>query len=388
MHLAALHVARNWTSEYDVHRLLFERVDPAAVRAHVAQQTEGGAEPHHWDGAQRVVLTHDFGRDLTLDPKPSRLRRGWMMATRFPGAVVRLVRFVREAQADAIYTCQQTYDMRLGRIVARLFSLPHIVHVSYPIGHFLGRSTVRLVRTADHVFACSEFVARTIEEVGVPHDRVVVLYHGAELGRYVVDVDRPGVRSEFGWTVDTPVIISAARLDEGKGHPLLLEAFSLVLERLPDARLLVCGENSWNDGYDDVIAERVTELDLAEHVAFVGFRSDLAQLLAASDVFVLATEDDALPLVFLAAMAAGLPCVAIDSGGVPEIVRDGENGFIAPPGDEVVLANRLIELLENPDLRAEMGARGFEFATTAFAPGTIASAWSRQVRDWLTASAT
>jgi glycosyltransferase involved in cell wall biosynthesis len=187
--------------------------------------------------------------------------------------------------------------------------------------------------------------------------------------------DRETVRREFRWPVETPLVVAAGRLDPSKGHLLLFDAFARVVEECPGARLLVCG-TATQVGYDAVLERRVAELGLSDRVTFAGARSDMPTIYAGADLFALPTLNDACPMVFLEAMAAGLPTVAVVSGGVPEMVVDGETGLLSQPGDVAGLANNLLALLRDPAMRDQFGAAGKRRVTNVFAPARAAAQWT------------
>jgi glycosyltransferase involved in cell wall biosynthesis len=114
-------------------------------------------------------------------------------------------------------------------------------------------------------------------------------------------------------------------------------------------------------------AQRLAEqLGVGEYVSFLGDRNDVPELLAQSQIFVLSTHYEGLPISILEAMRAGLPIVATNVDGVPEAVREGENGLLVPRSDPVVLAHALAKLIESPELRAKMGEASRRMYETEF----------------------
>jgi glycosyltransferase involved in cell wall biosynthesis len=151
-------------------------------------------------------------------------------------------------------------------------------------------------------------------------------------------------------------IIFVGRLDPVKGAPLLVSAMARVLKDHPDARLTLVG-----DGPARAPAEaQAKDLGIAHAVTFAGFQSQgaVADLLEASDVLVLPSFAEGVPVVLMEAMASRIPVIASRVAGVQELVEDGVSGFTVPPGDIETLARRLAELLGNPELAARMGRAG------------------------------
>ncbi|MFD9868768.1 glycosyltransferase [Streptomyces niveus] len=149
-------------------------------------------------------------------------------------------------------------------------------------------------------------------------------------------------------------VASIGRLDDQKGIDLLLESWASVAGARPDWRLRIYGA-----GQDEVaLKERCTALGLDGSVDWMGRTDDVAGALADCSVFVQSSRGEGFPLALMEAMASGVPCAAFDCApGVREIVRDGEDGLLAPPGDTDALADRLLRLTGNPRLRDTLGDR-------------------------------
>ena len=143
-----------------------------------------------------------------------------------------------------------------------------------------------------------------------------------------------------------------ARLEAEKGHRTLLEAWPLVLRRVPDAYLIVVGEGSLSGDLEALAAE----LGISHRVVFTGRRDDIPAVTAALDVAVLPSYREAQGLVVLEAMALARPIVASNVGGVPEMIEDGVSGLLVPPHDAVALADAISRLLLDHPL-ADMLAR-------------------------------
>lgn len=384
MRVLFLHATWHRASEYNVHQLLAKHVDVQQIEPYFIWQDStlyyGQGTPAAL-GEQEIVYW-DFGRNMAISPKPPKPYRVGMMLLRLPTSLRFLAQKVREIKPDVIYTSQQFYEVLLARLVARWFGIPHVIHISYPVGPWLGRLTLSILRRSTHLIACSEFVRQSALDAAIAPGHIKTLLHGADLQEYAIPKDRTILRSMVDWDEQTPVIVAAARLDRYKGYELLLQAFVQVHQQMPAARLLICGEATIGTTHERVLKQMVHDLGLTQVVHFTGFRRDLAQLLVASDVFCLPTENDALPLVFLAAMAAGLPTVACRSGGVPEMVLDGKTGLLSALGDADALARNLLHLLKNPSLGAAMGAAGKQRALQQFHPRRIAQQWTQVMHTW------
>jgi glycosyltransferase involved in cell wall biosynthesis len=151
-------------------------------------------------------------------------------------------------------------------------------------------------------------------------------------------------------------LLFVGRLAGVKGLPVLLEAMARLKPHRPSLRLSVAG-----DGPDRrKLEEQAKRLGLAENVRFLGYQSQqqVRDLLQQTDVFVLASFAEGVPVVLMEAMAAGVPVVATQIAGIPELVEDGASGFLVPPADPHALADRVERLLADADLRSRFGASG------------------------------
>src|SRR5439155_11766059 len=165
----------------------------------------------------------------------------------------------------------------------------------------------------------------------VPQEKIRRVYYGIGMDRPLALAESQvrEVRRELGLPPTGPFILSVGRLDPQKGHPYLVEAMHRVVEEVPDARLVIAG--GAQQASEDYVADLRTLAaapDLAGKVIFAGERSDVPRLMAACDVFALASLWEGFGLVFAEAMAASKPVVATNVSAIPEVVADGETGVL------------------------------------------------------------
>jgi glycosyltransferase involved in cell wall biosynthesis len=205
----------------------------------------------------------------------------------------------------------------------------------------------------DHVFAVSEEVRTSIRvSLGTrPAPVVETLYQGLEPSAAGLWEQPDGVRGELGISPDAPLAGTVGSLTPKKSHETLLRATRLARRSLPDLRVAVVGQGPMAGA----LHRRAAELAVEDAVAFVGYREDAARVASAFDVFVLSSRHEGLPVALLEAMAAGRPVVATRVGGVPEVVRDGGEGILVPPGDPEALAAAMVTVLVDSDLQARLG---------------------------------
>lgn len=193
-------------------------------------------------------------------------------------------------------------------------------------------------RFAHRIVANSKAAADRLVEEGVSRDKVQRIENGLDLERFATGVVRPG----------EPIISMVGNLRPGKGHDVLLNAAQIVVARVPAARFRIVGDGPLRDDLEHT----VERLGLSGNVEFLGHRTDVPSLLGQSGVFVFPSMMEAAPNAVIEAMAAGLPIVASDAGGIPEVIAHERNGLLVKPGDPAALARSLLRLLDAPDLAA------------------------------------
>lgn len=229
----------------------------------------------------------------------------------------------------------------------------------------IGNLPVRTIALSDHV-------GRFIEEHGrVRPEKLSRVYYGIDPTPFeeAASMGAAGVaevRAEFGFSPEDVVLLCVARFAPQKAHEVLIEAFARAREQAP-VRLLLVGGDPFADGVQraHAVAEREGVLEDGTCV-FAGIRRDVPRLMAASDVFTMASRWEGLGLVFLEAMAAGLPVLSTDVSAIPEVVVDGETGVLVPPDDVPALRDAMVALAGDPQRRAAMAMAGRERVRSNF----------------------
>lgn len=270
-----------------------------------------------------------------------------------PGWVLRLRSLLRRERYDVVHL-HSPLVAGIARLVVRTLprsDRPAVVSTEHntwwsfsPVSR---RLNALLYRTDSARFAVSTEVQSTISPRLRPG--VEVLVHGLVLD----DVDqarleRPAARAELGADDSTVVIGTVANFRAQKGYPDLLAAASKVIAADPRALFVAVGQGP----LESEVRRRHHELGLGDRFRLLGYRDDVPRVLAACDVFVLASLHEGFPVAVMEALAAGVPLVATAVGGVPDAVTDGEEGFTVPPSHPDLLAERLLQLVSDPELRA------------------------------------
>ncbi|HEY6564347.1 MAG TPA: glycosyltransferase, partial [Pirellulaceae bacterium] len=194
-----------------------------------------------------------------------------------------------------------------------------------------------------------------VEHEHFPAEKVIVIPNGVDVTRFQArSHDRARTRSRLGLPDAAPVAILVAALRPEKNHARFLRVASLIRKRVPHARFVVVGEGHLRQQLESL----AQELSLAEVTHFLGSRGDIPELLTASDVFLLTSDNEASPVSILEAMACGLPVVASDVGSIHETVIQGVTGYRVPKDLEEEFANRTAELLLDRPTALAMGIEG------------------------------
>ena len=312
------------------------------------------------DGAPAVALAgsgvvrHDLGARRLLDP----------------GALSRLVSLVRRYRFDLVHAHGQ--DAAILASWARRFTDFRLVvtrHVLEEPGDGLrkklrARLALHALRRAEAPVAVSRAVADHLARLSSIHSEGIrVIRNGVPLERFDpvrLSRGRDLLRNSLGAGPEDPLVLVPAVLRPGKGHDLLLEAVPPVVEAFPATRFAFAGSGELEDTLRDKAA------GFGDTVRFLGHRTDVPELMAASDIVLLPSLAEAFPTVALEAAAAGRAIVASRVGGVPEVVEEGVTGVLVAPGDPRGLAAATVALLANSEKREAMGQAARSRAVAEF----------------------
>lgn len=268
-----------------------------------------------------------------------------------------LVGELRRAAPDVLIMRGYNAEV-LGRIAARIAGVPTSIVWVHNHGDTEPRGRLRRLvdRVLDRVTDAYFGVARAqqdylVSDLGHPAQKITIVYNGVDPAMFDPTDDRQAV-ADLGIAEDEPVIGILAAMRPEKDHRLFLEAAALVLQQTPTAKFLIVGDGVARPELE----QHARELGMGDRVVFTGSRSDVPQLLRSLDVFVLCSYSvECFPMALLEAMAAGRPAVCTAVGGIPEMITDGETGFLVPPHDAGALAMRIGRILTEPALARRMG---------------------------------
>jgi glycosyltransferase involved in cell wall biosynthesis len=283
-----------------------------------------------------------------------------------PRLPLRVARFARAGGYTLLNAVGYKAEV-VALLVGRALRLPLVSRV----GGYVERTPARLrhfnrislsaAPLFHHVMVNCRALGRLLQSRGVPRARLSLVPNGVcidDLHRLLSernDDTRP-------WADRSPIVASAGRLEYEKGHVHLLEAMTRVKERFPEAALVLLGEGSLRGPLEH--AGHV--LGLGDSLFFAGFLTNPYQVLASADVVAMPSLVEGMPMALLEAMALGKPVVASGVWGIPEVVADGETGFLVPPADPDALALAILRVLEGGQLRERIGKRARRFVSERF----------------------
>jgi glycosyltransferase involved in cell wall biosynthesis len=276
-------------------------------------------------------------------------------------AVLKIIRICRRETIDVIianggreYWPSALAAMFLG--VKVLF----VRHQTDPIR----RTTRWLINNhVDAVVAVSSAVRKALEKSGIRNEKIEMIHNGVLLSRFDPSrVDREMTRRELGVCGGDLLVGMVGKLNRGKGVYELLRAVGMVRANGP-VRLVFAGEGEEREGLE----KEAEKIGVRDKVIFTGMRKDVERIYASMDVFVLPSScEEAFGMVLIEAMAMGKPVIGTMVGGIPELISDGKNGILIPPGDENALAEAILKYLTDRDFAARVAAAGRQTVESEF----------------------
>lgn len=333
--------------------LLHERLDPARFSSTLITGTEEAGEGNY-------LALHGRSANVEIIPDLGREIRPW----RDLQTLRRLAARMREIRPHVVHT-HTAKAGAVGRAAAIMAGVPAIVHTFH--GHVLRgyfspaktavyRAIERtLARRTDRLLTVTPRVRDELLALGVgAASQYTPVPLGFDLAPLLSAEHRRGeLRAELG-VGDAPLVGIVARLVPIKAHEVFLAAAVRVRQALPAARFLVVGDGELRGALE----AQAASLGLGDAVRFLGWRADLDRLYADMDVVVLTSRNEGSPVALIEAMAAGVPVVSTNVGGVADVVDDGENGWLAPMDDDADLAQHVLAVLGDPARARSMGQQG------------------------------
>ncbi len=280
-------------------------------------------------------------------------------------ALLALARLLRRLKPAIVHTHSSKAGI-LGRLAARLAGVPVIIHSIHgfgftryqpaPVRRLLIALECLAARVTSRFFAVSEANRQLGVELGLfPENRCVVIRSGVDVASIRrLEVDTAAKKRELGLEPGRPTVGMVAPMKAQKAPLDFVRVAAKVAAKRPDTQFLFVGDGELRGAME----AEITRLDLAKSFRLAGWRRDVPAVMRCLDVFVLTSLWEGLPRVYLEALAGGVPVVGTRVDGAAEVVHDGVNGYLLAPGDVQGMADRVIALLANPTMAADMGRKG------------------------------
>lgn len=270
----------------------------------------------------------------------------------------RLTSLLRRRQADAVITVGAGDKMFWGRLAARLAAVPVVCSAIHSTGWPDGISRLNrwLTPITDSFIAVAENHGQhLIEQERFPADRVTVIRNGIDCDRFVPsDTALAALCRQLSLPTDSRLVGIVAALRPEKNHEMFVDVAAAVCAAESNVHFVIVGDGPQRS----VIQHQVDSLGLTDRVHLLGTRHDTPQIVAAMDVFLLCSHNEASPVSILEALACGVPVISTQVGSVSESVRPGVTGYLVQPDDRGEMSRRLRQLLADSALRQRLGDAG------------------------------
>ena len=315
----------------------------------------------HWDRTcwhTEIVSQAELTARVTPDT-PIEYLKSPRWFERYPFGQVRRLsdirKFVAKAPPDILH-CYFFWSIIYGRILKRLGKIQILVESREDQGFNWDRHEyvwLRMTRTMpDRVICVSEAVRQVVlKREGIDPARVLVVHNGVEPVQELTE-SKSSARRELGITEDNLVVGMVANFNRPvKGVSYFLDAIPSIVRAVPAARFLILGRGKEQQSLQD----KAKALGIESHVVFAGYQNEVGHYYSIMDISVLTSLSEGLSITLLESMSYGIPVVATQVGGNPEVVVDGQTGYLVPPRDVPSFVDRVVKLLHNPDLRSKLG---------------------------------
>lgn len=316
----------------------------------------------------RITIVCQPESELSIRAKEVGLevRTLFMEKISYPLALLRLLRIIEDYNVDILNT-HSSRDSWFASIAGRLSKRkPAIIrtrHLSTPISkssisRFLYESLPNRVITTGE-----EIRRRMIEDNGFDGKGIISIPTGVDLDLFNPHRVNGTLKGAWGVSEDIPAIGMVAVIRSWKGHEDFVNAAAMVIKEFPESRFLIIGDGPRKEVVEGYIRERA----LQDSIIMTGHRDDIPQVMASLDILVLSSyANEGLPQSLTQAMAMEKPVIASNVGSIPEVIIEGETGYLVPPRNPSALAEKIISLLKDNGLRLEMGKTGRRLVTSRF----------------------
>jgi glycosyltransferase involved in cell wall biosynthesis len=375
--LLFLNTADRFGADVAVHVMLMKNFAPAEAQIFVLSNSEAA------DAGQMRSLLADmphvtaiflpFGRPYEALTGKGKL--GKVLAYGPSAAsLARAAAFVKRHRIQVIHSTDRPRDASFASLLGSLTGIASVVHMHSNVGDHLSRPALWGMRKATAIFAVSDFIKHELGKLGLALDKIHTVHNAVDADHFDPDKSEPNksagpkatIRAQFGIPETAPLVGIAARMTTWKGHHELIGAVASLSGTYPNLHVLILGTDI--PEYREACLKRAREGGIADRIHFGGFQDDVRPHLREMDVFVHPSYAEPFGLSIAEAMAMRKPVIACNSGGVPEIITQGKDGWLVAPRSVEEVASALTKLLESPESGRKMGVLARETVRTRFSP--------------------
>jgi glycosyltransferase involved in cell wall biosynthesis len=294
--------------------------------------------------------------------------------------------FVRKHRIQVIHATDRPRDASYVSLLGRMTGAISVVHMHAPVSE-LSRPTVWGMRNASAIFAVSDSVRGNLVDMGLDASRIYTVHNAVDADYFDPDrklENRPSIRSQFGIPENAPLVGIVARMNPWKGQIELIGAASQLQDTFPDLHVMILGAN-----VPEIRAEfekKAREGGIAERVHFGGFQKDVRPFLREFDLFVHPSYGEPFGLSIVEAMAMRKPVIACGTGGVPEIITHGKDGWLVEERSADAVAAGIATLLNDRELCRQMGERARKTVRDRFTPRQQCAAVTQRYANLIAAA--
>ncbi len=286
-----------------------------------------------------------------------------------------LARNIRSARLDIVHTYGWNPNI-FAVPAARLALRPRVLASIRDTGAYLTPWKIRALKLACHLADCvlaNSMAGRTwLIEQGVSENKIQVVRNGIVVPAQAERRMGSGpIHREFGIPEGAPIVACVGRLVSGKGIDFFIRAARILADQRPDIRFLMIGAISIQKNYQSEMERLARELNVEGRVIFTGQRQDVPEILREVDIVVHPSLTEGLSNVILEAMAAGVPVIATNVGGNPELVQEGRNGLLVPVENAEAIVQGICRLIDDPGMARAFGAAGHQRVKEEFSIETM-----------------
>ena len=275
-----------------------------------------------------------------------------------------LVQWIKSQRIDLLHGHEFTMGFLAG-VAGGLAGIPHVITMHGGKYFDTARHRRKMLRfsamRAAHVIGVSEPTCRHLaDSLGLPRERIDLVPNGVRAERG----ERARVRRELGIGDDVRLLVAVGNLYKVKDHQTMIRALAMLdqFDALPPWKAVIAGRGE----EEQPLRALIRDFSLDDRVLLLGLRSDIPDLLAAADGWLMSSLSEGLPMALLEAMFASVPVISTSVGGIPTLVRPGESGWLVPPGMPEELGHAIADLLRDASRAQRLGRRGREIAETGF----------------------